>query len=72
MGARGSDNAKLTEPWKCFEKIAENITTSNNEVIDNFEANAIMEVYDLKGYLHRLDRDLNKMRSVAVYYHEYS
>lgn len=26
----------------------------------------------LKGYLHRLDRDLNKMRSVAVYYREYS
>ena len=26
----------------------------------------------LKGYLRRLDRDLNKMRSVAVYYREYS
>lgn len=26
----------------------------------------------LKGYLCRLDRDLNKMRSVAVYYREYS
>ncbi len=26
----------------------------------------------LKGYLRRLDRDLNKMRSVAVYYKEYS
>ena len=26
----------------------------------------------LKGYLKRLDRDLNKMRSVAVYYREYS
>ena len=25
----------------------------------------------LKGYLRRLDRDLNKMRSVAVYYREY-
>lgn len=26
----------------------------------------------LKGYLRRLDRDLNKMRSIAVYYREYS
>ena len=26
----------------------------------------------LKGYLRRLDRELNKMRSVAVYYREYS
>lgn len=26
----------------------------------------------LKGYIRRLDRDLNKMRSVAVYYREYS
>lgn len=26
----------------------------------------------LNGYLRRLDRDLNKMRSVAVYYREYS
>lgn len=26
----------------------------------------------LKGYPRRLDRDLNKMRSVAVYYREYS
>lgn len=26
----------------------------------------------LKGYLRRLDRDMNKMRSVAVYYREYS
>lgn len=45
----GLDNAKMTEPWMYFENISENVPTSINEIIDNFEVNATIEVYDLNG-----------------------
>lgn len=52
--------ATVYEIWR----IKERIRTLNAK-------SAIVPPY-LKGYLRRLDRDLNKMRSVAVYYREYS
>lgn len=48
------------EIWRTKERIRR-LTNSQSPVPDY-----------LKGYLRRLDRDLNKMRSVAVYYREYS
>lgn len=52
--------ATVYEIWR----IKERIRTLNAK-------SATVPAY-LKGYLRRLDRDLNKMRSVAVYYREYS
>ncbi|MCM1310840.1 MAG: hypothetical protein NC301_07445 [Bacteroides sp.] len=48
------------EIWRTKQRIRE-ISTKGEPVPDY-----------LKGYLRRLDRNLNKMRSVAVYYREYS
>lgn len=42
------------------------------ERIHSLNANGEPVPAHLKGYLRRLDRNLNKMRSVAVYYREYS
>ncbi len=42
------------------------------ERIRSLNANGEPVPAHLKGYLRRLDRNLNKMRSVAVYYREYS
>ena len=42
------------------------------ERIRSLNANGKPVPAHLKGYLRRLDRNLNKMRSVAVYYREYS
>lgn len=48
------------EIWKTKERIR--TLTNSQSPIPNY----------LKGYLRRLDRNLNQMRSVAVYYREYS
>ncbi|GFI13618.1 hypothetical protein IMSAGC008_01151 [Muribaculaceae bacterium] len=42
------------------------------ERVRSLNANGEPVPAHLKGYLRRLDRNLNKMRSVAVYYREYS
>ena len=52
--------ATVYEIWRTKERIR-SLNAANKPVPDY-----------LKGYLRRLDRDLNKMRSVAVYYREYS
>lgn len=52
--------ATLYEIWRVKERIR-NLNANDRPVPDH-----------LKGYLRRLDRSLNKMRSVAVYYREYS
>lgn len=52
--------ATVYEIWRIKERIRK-LNNSQSPVPDY-----------LKGYLRRLDRDLNKMRSVAVYYREYS
>lgn len=40
--------------------------------VRDFRARGVEPPEYLKGYIRRLDRDLNRMRSVAVYYKEYS
>ena len=52
--------ATVYEIWRTKERIR-SLNAANKPVPDY-----------MKGYLRRLDRDLNKMRSVAVYYREYS
>ncbi|MCM1142572.1 MAG: hypothetical protein NC453_28715, partial [Muribaculum sp.] len=52
--------ATIYEIWRTKERIR------------SLNANGDPVPEHLKGYLRRLDRNLNKMRSVAVYYHEYS
>lgn len=52
--------ATVYEIWRTKERIRK-LNNSQSPIPDY-----------LKGYLRRLDRDLNKMRSVAVYYREYS
>ena len=52
--------ATVYEIWRTKERIKK-LNASGNPVPEH-----------LKGYLRRLDRNLNKMRSVAVYYREYS
>lgn len=52
--------ATIYEIWKTKQRIKD-LRTKGKPVPDY-----------LKGYIRRLDRDLNKMRSVAVYYREYS
>lgn len=52
--------ATVYEIWRTKERIR--ALNSKGEAVPPY----------LKGYLRRLDRDLNKMRSVAVYYREYS
>lgn len=52
--------ATVYEIWRTKERVKE-LNAKGKEVPAH-----------LKGYLRRLDRNLNKMRSVAVYYKEYS
>ena len=52
--------ATVYEIWRTKERIR--ALNANGEPVPDH----------LKGYLRRLDRNLNKMRSVAVYYREYS
>lgn len=52
--------ATVYEIWRTKERIRS--LNANGEPVPDH----------LKGYLRRLDRNLNKMRSVAVYYREYS
>ena len=52
--------ATVYEIWRIKERIR--ILNAKGATVPDY----------LKGYLRRLDRDLNKMRSVAVYYREYS
>lgn len=52
--------ATIYEIWRTKERIR--ALNANGEPVPDH----------LKGYLRRLDRNLNKMRSVAVYYREYS
>lgn len=52
--------ATVYEIWRTKERIR-SLNNSHSPIPDY-----------LRGYLRRLDRDLNKMRSVAVYYREYS
>lgn len=52
--------ATVYEIWRTKERIKK-LNASGDPVPEH-----------LKGYLRRLDRNLNKMRSVAVYYREYS
>ena len=56
---------------KTIEATVYEIWRTKQRIISLHNTHSPIPAY-LKGYLRRLDRDLNKMRSVAVYYREYS
>lgn len=62
--------ATVYEIWRTKERIRA-LNASSTKSLASGKKGAQVPPY-LKGYLRRLDRDLNKMRSVAVYYREYS
>lgn len=62
--------ATVYEIWRTKERIRALNASSTQSLASGKNGDKVPPY--LKGYLRRLDRDLNKMRSVAVYYREYS
>ncbi|MCM1139965.1 MAG: hypothetical protein NC453_15470 [Muribaculum sp.] len=61
--------ATIYEIWRTKERIRALNASSTKSLCSAKNGDRLNY---LKGYLRRLDRNLNKMRSVAVYYREYS